>query len=242
MSAPARTATARGLGAPAAVLATLLCLGAACCLVLCVSERPLTTPPSRKNVERRAALAIRDLVPPFQQWGTRAFTLPNLEAAYADVEYLTVTGPSAGHSDDFVHRLERLAATHETIDLFLLAHSNTFVEWVARVAPEVRRKLRLVYNTGCFDVRQKERWLELGARSYVGHVGLSESPIFYVYFLRRWLRGEPLGAVVATCNRLTENVMNPRVAFLQFNERATAESTHAELGGDEAITIDGEGR
>ena len=109
----------------------------------------------------------------------------------------------------------------------------------ADVGDQLRRKLRLVYNTGCFDAAQNQKWLELGARTYVGHVGLSESPVFYVYFLRRWIRGGAIREIVAESNELTQRVLGEGTQSLQFNQRATAESTHALVTGDDALAIDG---
>ena len=40
------------------------------------------------------------------------------------------------------------------VDLFLLAHSNKFIVWVAELPPARRAHLRLVYNTGCGDLPQ----------------------------------------------------------------------------------------
>ena len=82
------------------------------------------------------------------------------------------------------------------MDLYLLAHHNHYVNWVAQVPAAARSHLRLVYNTGCRDVRQGPRWLNLGARAYVGHPGESASPVFYFFFLRRWTRGYSLGEAV----------------------------------------------
>jgi hypothetical protein len=61
-----------------------------------------------------------------------------------------------------------------------------------------------VYDTGCGDAAQAEEWLALGADAHVGHPGTSLSPIFYVFFLRRWLAGWRLDDAVIDANRKTE--------------------------------------
>ncbi|HEX6813512.1 MAG TPA: hypothetical protein VF384_17970 [Planctomycetota bacterium] len=200
-------------------------------------ERPLLARPHQHGRERRAAFAIRDYVIPFQQWGTRAFTLPNLQSGYGTVDYVTLRSWGEDRSDEVASRIVKLLETHDAVDLFLLAHSNPFVDWVRKVPAELRRKLRLVYNTGCHDLRQKDLWLGLGARAYVGHVGLSESPVFYVYFLRRWLRGRTLDEAVAEANARTEAFLGSGLEGTLSNPQATVASTHAERAGDGALTI-----
>jgi len=229
---------AKGLSRRAALMVTVLLLLACGGVVVWLAERPLLTRPVSAGSERRAAFAIRDCVLPFQQWGTRSFTLPTLQSAYDHVDYMTMHDWRADVSEEFATRLGRLLENHDAVDLFLLAHTNPFVQWVAKVPADLRKKLRLVYNTGCFDLQQKEEWMQLGAHAYVGHVGSSESPVFYVYFLRRWLRGGPLRDVVAESNALTATFLGDAgFEGLLSNGHATVASTHAELTGDETLTI-----
>ena len=229
----------RGLSRGAAALILLALLGACLTAVFVLVESPLAARVRTEGRARRAAFAIRDYVIPFQQWGTRAFTLPSLQSGYGTVEYVTLRAWDDDQSDAVAARISQLLRTHDAVDLFLLAHSNPFVAWVRKVPAELRRKLRLVYNTGCHDLRQKDQWLELGARAYVGHVGESESPVFYVYFLRRWLRGGTLDAVVAESNARTEAFLRRGVEGALSNPGATVAATHAERAGDGRITVDG---
>src|SRR5690606_27481654 len=93
-------------------------------------------------------------------------------------------------TDDLLAALSDLLARHDSVDLFVLAHSNTLVLDVERLEPERRKRLRLVYDTGCADAVQARHWLDLGADVHVGHPGVrSVSPAFYFFFLRRWLAG-----------------------------------------------------
>jgi hypothetical protein len=190
--------------AAAIVAAALPALALA--LLWVVVERPLAGRHVPATAARRAAVAIRDDVIPFQKWGTRTFTLPYLESGYTSVAYFTES-----RGDDcrgaFLTAIVRAAEANDEVDVFLLAHGNEFVGWVATLDPAVTRKLRLVYNTGCGDASQSARWLAMGADAYVGHVGESESPIFYVYFLRRWNAGWPLDAAVADANAETARVL-----------------------------------
>lgn len=200
-------------------------------------ERPLLARPSRDGRERRAAFAIRDYVIPFQQWGTRAFTLPNLESAYGTVDYVTLRTWWKSSGDEVAARMTKLLETHDVVDLFLLAHDNDYFLWVRKVPADLRRKLRLVYNTGCHDLKQKDEWLGLGARAYVGHVGLSESPVFYVYFLRRWLRGATLDEAIAQSNARTEAFLGAGLDGRLSDTSATVAGTHAARAGDGTLTI-----
>ena len=188
----------------AAIVAIALPL-VALLLVATVVERPFA-PRRLPAAPRRAAVAIRDDVIAFQKWGTRTFTLPYLAHGYEHVAYFTQTRDD-DRRDAFLAAICEAAAANDEVDVFLLAHGNEFVRWVATLDPAVTRKLRLVYNTGCGDASQSERWLAMGADAYVGHVGESESPIFYVYFLRRWNAGWPLDAAVDDANAETARVL-----------------------------------
>ena len=108
------------------------------------------------------------------------------------------------HSE-FVDALDEATRTHHAVDVFLLAHTNSFVDWVA----ELPADLRFMYNTGCRNVSQGPRWLALGAKSYVGHPGVSASPVFYYFMLRRWSGGQSLEQSVADSWR------NTRTALIQ---------------------------
>lgn len=156
--------------------------------------------------ESRAALAIRDDVTPFQKWGTRTFTYGQLAANYDRVDYFT-QGFDDPKSVEFVAALEAALRGYDVVDVFLLAHSNSYVAWLNSIAPELRRKIRLVYNTGCWGGGQGQSWIEAGADAYVGHVGRSESPIFYVYFLRHWIRGVTIDKAVRESNDATYDVL-----------------------------------
>lgn len=181
-------------------IATPLLAASALAVVIVAGDLPLRAHRDLDSGRSRAAVALRDHVIPFQQWGTKLFTLPHLESAYDHVYYLTEAIPGDQH-DAMVADLEQALRENDEVDLFLLAHSNRFIYWASEVPPELREKLRLVYNTGCGDAVQGPSWLALGARAYVGHPSShSLSPIFYVYFLRRWVRGWSLGDAVSAAN------------------------------------------
>lgn len=101
----------------------------------------------------------------------------------------------------------------QSCSFFLLAHSNKTVDWVARLPAERRRRLRLVYNTGCHDLPQGPRWLSLGAKTYIGHPGKSASSVFYVFFLRRWTRGYTAQEALEASNDLMRSAFKRAAAF-----------------------------
>ncbi len=181
-------------------------------LVATCVERPFWPMARRASKSVRGAVAIRDNVIPFQKWGTRAFTVPYLDRCYERVVYLTrVTGDDK--RDAFVDAVRSLAMECETVDVFLLAHGNQFVGWASTLDAATTGKLRLVYDTGCGDVTQASRWIGLGAKAYVGHVGLSASPVFYVYFLRRWSAGWSLDRAVDAANEETAGLLRETWVF-----------------------------
>jgi len=156
---------------------------------------------------KRAAIAIRDHVIPFQKWGTRQFTLPYLTAYYDKAWYFTQS-EKHNHASVFLERLEKALERYEAVDLFLLAHGNHYYLWVSKIPWQKRQRLRLVYNTGCKDLWQRRMWIGLGAKAYISHPGVSASPIFYVYFLRRWVLGLPIPEAMDISNRSMETILH----------------------------------
>lgn len=226
----------RRLAAFAAVL--LLPLASVAVLAVLV-ERPFA-PVTRPAGPRRAAVAIRDDVVAFQKWGSRAFTMPYLERVYDRVWYITANGRDDGRVA-LVAALDEAARSAEVVDLFLLAHGNGYVRWVTPLDASVTSRLRLVYNTGCGDADQAPRWLALGADAYVGHVGESGSPVFFVYFLRRWAAGNSLGAAVDTANAATAEGLARLSWFGVSHDRTArwAEGSRAVRAGPPELRIGG---
>lgn len=188
---------------------------------------------------RVAAVALRDHVIPFQKFGTKLFTVPTLGAYYTDLTYLTQDFRGDQH-DGLIAAIETAAATHDAVDLWILAHGNHFVYWLDELSPEARAKLRLVYNTGCANAYQAEQWHRLGAKTYVGHPGrTSVSPIFYVFFARRWVRGWTVAEAVADANAQTNRRLR-LFGFLTlgiFDGDSLARQTDGVATGDLAARI-----
>lgn len=206
--------------------------------VLSVTEVPVAGRKPATPGARRAAVALRDNVSPFQKWGSRNFTIDNLNAAYDRTWYFT-QNPEYNRKAEVLEALNRALVEYDAVDLFLLAHGNRFYEWVREIPAERRAKLRLVYNTGCENLDQHRMWLALGAKTYVGHPGVSMSPIFYVYFLRRWTSGWTVAEATREGNLRMRGVLG-RVQFASAGILDADElyrSSEAAVFGDAGLTM-----
>src|SRR5205807_1370030 len=107
--------------------------------------------------------------------------------------------------EEFIDAVKTACSKFGSVDLFLLTHGRPYLDWVREVPPEKRLKLRLVYNTGGGGASEGEEWISLGARAYVAHPGANVAPVFYVYFLPAWLRGDRLSDAVDRANEKTHD-------------------------------------
>jgi len=193
--------------------------------------------------ELRAALAIRDRVPPFQQWGSEMFTRRYLSRYYAESWYFTQPRKGA-LKRQFTACLNCALERYPNVDLFLLAHTNEYVDWVAQIPAERRQRLRLVYNTGCHNQPQGPKWLDLGAKTYIGHPGTTWSPFFYFFFLRRWTRGSDIEQATVASNALMERKLKiwERVTLGHWNAAALMYESKASSFGRNNLRIEDAGR
>lgn len=200
-------------------------------------------PAPRAAARRRAAIALRDHVSPFQKYGTKLFMAPTLSHRYDKVYYLTESSPRTLRAS-LLPTLEEALSRYEDVDLFLAAHGNGIVSWL-KVLPEAkRRRLRLVYNTGCANAYQADAWAEIGARAYVGHPGtISASPIFLVFFMREWVAGAPLDEAVTESNQRAARVLSAieLLAPQGLSAGSLAEQTHALRTGDAQLSLTTQG-
>jgi hypothetical protein len=192
--------------------------------------------------ERRAAVAIRDHVPAYQKWATKCFALPSLERYYGAAWYFTQTQTDGdSQKEPFLAALAFALDHYEEVDIFLFAHSNNVVNWVAELEPRQRARIRFVYNAGCNDAYQAPRWLELGAETYVGHTGKGVSPAFFYYFLRRWTHGYDVETAVDESNAATRLFL-ARAELLsagKLDGKGWAEKSLARSFGDGTLTLSG---
>jgi hypothetical protein len=225
---------------PRALALTAIWLLVSILFVLAVSDFPVASRASgATGAPRRGALAVRDDVVPFQKWGTKMFTLPALERRYDDVRYFTMSERD-GRVSEIVLALEQLLERDDAVDVFLLAHTNYLYLYLERIDPELRSRLRLVYDTGCGDAYQAGMWRALGADVHVGHPGaLSISPLFYFYFLRRWGQGWAVADAVADANARTSKRLGLAGPLFSGVSGAVdlATSTRAVVDGDGSATL-----
>ena len=225
----------------AAVLATALMLSLSFAAAALLLDQPLLRQPVRGGRGGRAALAIRDNVPPWQKWITKVFTLPHLRRCYGRAVYFTQSGPrDSDRKQEFQETLRRALEDSDEVDLFLLSHGNNYCAWVRELDPQLTHKLRLVYNTGCVNAGQGPAWLQLGADTYIGHPGWrSASCVFYVSFMRRWCRGTGARAAMERANAFTKRTL-ARADLLTrgaYPGRRIWPATEAQQYGESDITI-----
>ena len=200
-------------------------------VLMSVLDHPLGCIAATNEQSTRAALAIRDHVPAYQKYGTRLFTEKTLHDAYDEAVYLVESEYGHEHAE-LAPELTRLLERHASVDLFLLAHGNNYSDQLELVPSHLRHKLRLVYNTGCAGAGHADRWLQAGATTYLGHeADRSISPLFYLYFLRRWARGESLEAAVRSANERA----GQRLSWLGLSEPAYQAT--ATVFGQESLWI-----
>ena len=96
--------------------------------------------------------------------------------------------------------LKRLAA----VDVFIFSHTNSYYRLFARLAPELRKKIRLVYNAGCYNAMDSDLWMPVGIGAYIGHAATSCSPLFVYHFKHYWFWGYTVASATETANEATE--------------------------------------
>jgi hypothetical protein len=223
----------------AAVIAVgLTCLAYG--IVVALTDQPfpdIRIPPGK---EHRAALAIRDRVErsPFVRWLSRQFVWPYQARYYGAAWYFPQTD-----ADDckqaFQACLDKALQQYSDVDLYLLAHSNRFIDWVAELPAEHRRHLRLVYNQGCYDLPQGPEWVRLGAKAYVGHPGDSTSSAVTFLFLRRWVHNYPLQEIMDESNHLMRRTLTCAEVLFPYHINAAHAIRETEAGcfGNKQVRI-----
>ena len=160
---------------------------AALLFAACGAVVALPTAGPRRRGE--AAIAIRDVVPGYQQLFTERYTVPRLEAAYERAWYFT-EHPGRLQREQLYQALDEATRQYAHVDLFLLAHGNRYIDVVARLPASQRGRLRLVYDTGGGSARQGPEWKALGVSTFIGHPGGNVAPVFYLSFLPEWLKSQ----------------------------------------------------
>jgi hypothetical protein len=183
---------------------------------------------AREHDGCRTAIAYRDQVPGEQKLGSWAFTLPLLWSSYDHVVW--VTGEEGDdHREEFAAALDDAAGGSCEVDLWWMVLGDDFTTWVVD-APK-KPRLGLVYDTGGGSARYARRWLDAGARSFVGHQGNNVAPVFYAFFLPGYVAGLPLDENVAQANAKTGAILD--ASGLDDSGRLRR-ATEAVIAGDAA--------
>lgn len=187
----------------------------------------------------RAVLTIRDSAESYEQFFTEYFTKKYFMKSYNESVYVNLK--SKIKDKNFVlASLVYLLEKYDQVDVFILAHTNKYSKWVDDIPSNLRTKIRLVYNSGCKNAFQSEDWVNNGVTSYVGHKGeTSLSPIFFYYFLRRWINGYNLENAVNASNQKSKQSIK-YIDKMNFNDSdlSYVEQTEAHLFGQRRIIID----
>ena len=102
-------------------------------------------------------------------------------------------------SDKVISMLEQ----NDALDIYILGHTNYADHFLLSQIPEkLRRKIRLVYNTGCSDGREKniKSWIEQKVSAVVAHSEYTWSPLFMYRFLINWNLGYSIADSVSNTN------------------------------------------
>jgi len=219
-----------------ATVGTLAVALVAALVVVVGGDRPRWRTAGFGDPTTRGAVAFRDQENAFFQWGTELYLVPLLEGAYGEVAYVTQRGP--GDLRRLARAIEGMLQRHTVVDLFLAVHGGKALpHLLADIDPALRARLRLVYSTGCGDGHIGHWWLDAGADAFVGHDGqLSISPIFLVYFMRRWSEGHSVATALAQANAQTKNRL-ALVDGLEVVPFSLVDETTARALGDTALSI-----
>ena len=145
---------------------------------------------------------------------------------------------------EFITKLANLLKNNDFVDVYFLSHTNYYYSYIQLVPQKLRAKLRLVYNTGCTngkDENEARPYLDLGAKTYIGHPGLSVSPLFLYYFLPRFMTYHlPIMDAVDAANRDVRNLLFSPIVRPFIDEQDVFHNTYALIYGDELTQFDNE--
>ena len=145
-----------------ALIATFIFLSASSVAILVV-DRPIWDGSAVKGREERAAIAIRDNVIRFQKWGTRIFAWPYLRKHYGRVYYFTQSS-TEDKEKEFKESLRTALRDYESVDIFLLTHSNSYYLWVHEIDEHLRARIRLCLQYGLLQCHARANMAQAWSR------------------------------------------------------------------------------
>jgi hypothetical protein len=220
-----------------AITLTIALICACFTLVIFLTDVPLKSV-RRSGNNNYGALAIRDHVIPFQQYGTKLFSTGYLKKNYNRISYFTQQS-GEDQKEEIISALSQLLNECDSVDIFLLSHTNYYYRWLEEL-PDMTllRKVRLVYNTGCSGAMQVNQWRTLGITRYVAHVSRNSiSPVFYFYFLRRYCAGQNLTDAITESNIAMHEKLN-RFNKISFGLISVDKETEHESEGGLCKAVD----
>lgn len=196
----------------------IFCWSASFSIWLYLIDSPVLRKESKKNGMKLFAVAIRDSVPFYQKEVTRIFVNNYLNQLYDTVIYLEQHS-FFDKQKELPEAIAMAARQSDQVHLYLLSHGGKpYVYWIKNHFANKLKNLELVYHSGCGSTEEAELWKKTGAKTYIAHKGKkSLSPIFLVYFLRRFTRAYPLRRAVQTANRQTEMILKRTAEKGWFN-------------------------
>jgi hypothetical protein len=201
--------------APAAVL-TISILILTILFVFLVTDKPFSCKKNNNDLISIGAISIRDDVSDFEKSGSYMFTNSRLKKTYKHVLYITIDKPWYEDMGLF-SEIKTFIDKNDKIDIYLLAHGNDMISLFKKLDNQQKEKIRIVYNTGCANANQSYLWLGMGADSYISHnAEKSYSPIFYVFYLRRWCNGYKLEEAVSQANIKQQKIIKV-LSFFGFD-------------------------
>ena len=140
------------------LLITLMIIILVFILVILLSDTPIFFHKKKDSKYTIAAIAIRDNVIPFQKMGSRLFTVSYLQKKYDHYIYMTQY-EEMDKREAFTDSLYGFLKNYDSVDVYLLAHSNYYYSWLDTFPKNLLKKIRMVYNTGCGNSNQTYIWL-----------------------------------------------------------------------------------
>ena len=210
------------------------------------------------NGNNTAAIAILNNPPELIQWGTKNHIQGLLDSYDSSYVFDAIPNWFTGHdrqNSEFVSNVTYALEKYQAVDIFVLSHTNDYYALLEEIPEKLRKKIRLVYNSGCYNARDAEKWLSRGAKVYVGHPGSSCSPTFFQSFKHYWWSGVSVGQAVQQANADMEksiregyrrDLTSSLLAFYCDNmlywgargmEDEKVKATTAQVAGNLSITI-----
>lgn len=164
---------------------------------------------------------------------------------YDQIEAVDSHGPNV---EEVQRRLIMALEKNDVVDFFMFGHGGRtqLYDMMSAVPSDLRKKIRLVYSSGCSDYDSVCKVLDKAGKVYVSHHETSCSPIFATRFLQQWISGQSIAKAVEDGNNFSKDVILDidLPAFCADAVTPTGDRDQAYLqslaiaAGNEQLTID----